>query len=265
MNFKQKKTKKKWLPIAIVVIVIASTFMWSDFLVLEINNILLPIRLKTYKTTVGIQDSINSFLNINTISEKNKELELTLAKQIYISVANKNLLEENKKLRELLDIKEKNEYKTIVSQIIYMDSLNPYETITIDKGKNDGIAHNMSVISTLGLVGRIKEVFDDYSIVELITSTKSHTSAIDDNEKSLSILSGQGNDVLSLEYIAVDKDVKVGDKIHTSGMSNIYMKNISLGTITSVDNSDEMFKEITVKLPYNIFNLKNVMVIKKEN
>ena len=92
MNFKQKKTKKKWLPIAIVVITIASTFMWSDFLVSKINNILLPIRLKTYKTTVGIQNSINSVLNINTISEKNKELELTLAKQKYISVDNKNLL-----------------------------------------------------------------------------------------------------------------------------------------------------------------------------
>ena len=265
MNFRQKKTKKKWLLPLVTVLLIATTFMWSDFLISKTNNILLPIRLKIYKTTNDFQNAINRIVNIKKISQEKDELKLTLEKQKYISIENKNLLEENMRLRSLLELKEKAKYEMIISQVIYIDSLNPYEEITIDKGKEDGIQHNMAVISNLGLVGRIKKVFSDHSTVELITSSSSHVSTIDGNEKSLSVLSGQGNEILNLEYIVVDEDVKVGDKLYTSGVSDIYAKDIFLGTITSIDNSDEMFKEITVKLPYKIFNLKNVMVIKKEN
>jgi len=265
MNFGQKKTKKKWLLPLIVVFLIAATFMWSDFLISKTNNILLPIRLKIYKTTSDFQNAINRIIDIKKISQEKEELELTIEKQKYISRANENLLEENMRLRSLLELKEKSKYEMIISQVTYIDSLNPYKEITIDKGEEDGIQHNMAVISNLGLVGRVKKVFDDHSTVELITSSTSHVSTIDEKGESLSVLSGQGNEILNLEYIVVDEDVEVGDKIFTSGVSDIYARNIFLGTITSIDNSDEMFKEITVKLPYKIFNLKNVMVIKKEN
>ncbi|MEI6857525.1 rod shape-determining protein MreC [Psychrilyobacter sp.] len=161
-------------------------------------------------------------------------------------------------------MKKKMKYTIIIAEISYIDSLNPYETISIDKGKNDNIKKNMAVTSTLGVVGRIKEVFDNYSIVELITSNQGYTSAIDENGDTLSILSGQGNEILNLEYVVTDSNIQVGNKIFTSGISDIYKKNLFLGEITAIDNNDEMFKQITVKLPYNIFNLKDVMIIKKE-
>ena len=264
MNFKQKKTKKKWWLPLIVVIFIATAFMRSDFLISKTNNLLLPLRLKVYKTTSNIKNFFNTFSNFKEISNKNKNLELTVEKQKYFSVENKTLLKENLHLRKLLEMKKKIKYDIIVAQISYIDALNPYETISIDKGNNDGIKPNMAVTSSSGVIGRIKEVFSEHSTVELLTSNHSYTSATDSNGKTLSILSGQGNELLSLEYIVTDSNIQIGDKIFTSGISDIYMKNLYLGEITSINNNDKMFKEITVKLPYNIFNLKDVMIIKKE-
>ena len=264
MNFKQKKTKQKWWLSLIIVILITAAFSRSDFLISKTNNLLLPLKLKVYKTTSNIQNFFNTFFYIKEISKKNEILELTIEKQKHLSFENKSLLKENQHLRELLQMKKKVKYKIIVAQISYIDALNPYETISIDKGRNDNIKQNMAVTSTLGVVGRIKEVFDDHSTVELITSNQSYTSATNENGDTLSILSGQGNEVLNLEYVVTDSNIQVGDKIFTSGISDIYKKNLFLGEITSIDNNDEMFKQITVKLPYNIFNLKDVMVIKKE-
>lgn len=264
MNFKQKKTKKKWWMPLIMVFFIVVVFSQSEFFVSKTNNILLPLRLKVYKTTSNIQNFFHTFFYLKEISKKNKILELTIEKQKHLSFENKNLLKENEHLRELLQMKEKAKYKIIVAQISYIDALNPYETISIDKGKNDHIKQNMAVISTLGVVGRIKEVFDDHSTVELITSNQSYTSATDENGDTLSILSGQGNETLNLEYVVTDSNIQVGNKIFTSGISDIYKKNLFLGEITAIDNNDEMFKQITIKLPYNIFNLKDVMIIKKE-
>ncbi len=264
MNFKQKKTKQKWWLSLIIVILITVTFSRSDFLISRTSNLLLPLKLKVYKTTSNIQNFFNTFFYIKEISKKNEILELTIEKQKHLSFENKSLLEENQHLRELLEMKKKVKYKIIVAQISYIDALNPYDTISIDKGKNDNIKQNMAVTCTLGVVGRIKEVFDDHSTVELITSNQSYTSATNENGDTLSILSGQGNEMLSLEYVVTDSNIQVGDKIFTSGISDIYKKNLFLGEITSIDNSDEMFKQITVKLPYNIFNLKDIMIIKKE-
>ena len=220
--------------------------------------------LRVYKSTNNIQKFFNTFFYIEEIYKKNKVLTLTIEKQKLISFENENLLKENQHLRELLKMKKKLKYEIIIAQISYIDALNHYETITIDKGRNDDLKQNMTVTCTDGVIGRIKEVFDDYSTVELITSNQSYTSATDKNGETLSILSGQGNEILSLEYIVTDSNIQVGDKIFTSGISDIYRKNLFLGEITSIDNNDPMFKEITVKLPYNIFNLKDVMVIKKE-
>jgi len=264
MHFKQKKTKQKWWLPLIIVFFAAVAFSQSDILISRTNNLLLPLRLKVYKTTSNIHDFFNTFFYIKEISKKNEILELTIEKQKHLSSENKSLLKENQHLRELLQMKKKVKYKIIAAQISYIDSLNPYETISIDKGTNDHIKQNMAVISTFGVIGRIKEVFDNHSTVELITSNQSYTSATDENGNTLSILSGQGNEILSLEYIVTDSNIQVGDKIFTSGISDIYKKNLFLGEITSIDNNDVMFKQITVKLPYNIFNLKDVMIIKKE-
>jgi len=264
MNFKQKKTKQKWWLSLIIVILITAAFSRSDFLISKTNNLLLPLKLKVYKTTSNIQNFFNTFFYIEEISKKNEILELTIEKQKHVFFENKNLLKENQHLREILQMKKKVKYKIIVAQISYIDALNPYETISIDKGNNDNIKKNMAVTSTLGVVGRIKEVFDDHSTVELITSNQSYTSATNEKGDTLSILSGQGNEILNLEYVVTDSDIQVGDKVFTSGISDIYKKNLFLGEIMSIDNNDEMFKQITVKLPYNIFNLKDVMVIKKE-
>jgi len=263
MNFKQKKSKQKlWLPL-IVALFITIAFLRSDLLISKTNKLLLPLRIKIYTTTNNLQNFFDTFFYVKEINKKNESLRLTIEKQKHLFIENKNLLEENQHLRELLQMKKKTKYEIIVAQVSYIDSLNPYETISIDKGVNDGIKQNMAVTTPLGVVGRIKEVFDDYSTVELITSNQSYTSATDENSNTLSILSGQGNEMLNLEYIVTDSDIHLGDKIFTSGISDIYNKNLFLGEITAINNDDEMFKQITVKLPYNIFNLKDVMIIKK--
>jgi rod shape-determining protein MreC len=262
MKFKQKKTKQKWWFPVIVVILVTTAFVRSDFFISRTNNLLLPVKIKIYETSNTFKEFFLTFSRVKEISLENEHLKLSLEKQKYLSLDNQNLLEENKQLRKLLELKEKSKYEIIIAQISYIDSLNPYETISINKGKSQGIEKNMAVTSDYGVIGRIKKVYDDYSTVELITSNKSYTSAIDSNGNSLAILRGEGNEILNLEYVVKATNINVGDKIYTSGISDIYKKNLYLGEVISIDDEDEMFKQIEVELPYNIFNLKNVMIIK---
>ena len=265
MISRKKKTKKKLHLIILIGVMIILTFAWSDFIISKTNGFLLPIKLKIYQTNNHIHEFFNTFSKIDEIKEENKQLEFSIEEQKFITIENQELLKENQELRELLQMKERVQYEMIAADIIFIDSLNPYEEISINKGKEDGIEYNMAVVSPKGLVGRVKKVFDNYSQVELITSAKSYTSAIDRDENSLSILNGQGNDLLKLENVVVNSDIEIGDKIYTSGISEIYPKDLLLGIVQSIDKSDEIFKEITVKVPYKIFNLKHVIVMKKNN
>jgi len=139
MNFKQKKSKQKlWLPL-IVALFITIAFLRSDLLISKTNKLLLPLRIKIYTTTNNLQNFFDTFFYVKEINKKNESLRLTIEKQKHLFIENKNLLEENQHLRELLQMKKKTKYEIIVAQVSYIDSLNPYETISIDKGVNDGI------------------------------------------------------------------------------------------------------------------------------
>ncbi|MCK5780476.1 MAG: rod shape-determining protein MreC [Psychrilyobacter sp.] len=263
MNFKQKPNKQKWwLPIVIAILLFAF-FAKNNRILPGINNTLLPIKAKVYEVSDNVNKYFHSFYDVVETNRKNNELLLKIENQNILSLKNKELVEENQRLRAVLNLKERSKDKIIVAKITYIDALDPYDSIAINKGKKDGIEKNMAVSSTLGVVGRIIKVYDDHSTVELITSTKSYTSTSDESYSALGILNGQGNEILTLEYVITDDEVNIGDKIYTSGISDIYRKGLYLGDIISIKNKDEMFQEIEVKLSYNIFNLKYVTVLKK--
>lgn len=59
-----------------------------------------------------------------------------------------------------------------------------------------------------------------------------------------------------------DDSLKVGDKIYTSGISDIYPGDMYIGYISEIEKGDNsLFTSITIRPSINISNLKEVLVI----
>ena len=86
-----------------------------------------------------------------------------------------NLEQELEKMKESLEISlPKEEMK--LTKVVYRDPYHFFDTITILKGKEEGILENAAVIDGQNLIGIIEEVNDHSSIVKLLTNQQTSIS-----------------------------------------------------------------------------------------
>ncbi|MBS5793864.1 MAG: rod shape-determining protein MreC [Lachnospirales bacterium] len=232
--------------------------------------IITPIQNIITSSNNWIGKKISVLSNISELEAENEELKLELELKNQEINRLKQLERENEKLSELLDASSRyGQYSTITSNIIAKDPGNWYETFTIDKGSNDGIEKNMVVLAFGGLVGKVEEVGTNYakvsSIINGTYSVTSKTLRTDDEGFVKGDIVNKG--MLKMEYIDKDAEIKEGDEIVTSHLSNIYPAGITIGSVTEVhlDNNNKLSKTAIIKPAVDFKHLEKVLVIDKGN
>ena len=115
-----------------------------------------------------------------------------------------------------------------------------------------------------GIVGRVVEVGDNFAKV---------VSIIDENNKIAfkvirtqdgGIISGIVDEKLSGYLFDTKADVMKGDKLFTSGLGGIYVKDIYIGEVKDVvKNDDDLMKNVYVDPAVNFKKLYRVFIISK--
>jgi rod shape-determining protein MreC len=202
----------------------------------------------------------NSLQENENLKKENKKLkkELKNLQNIVDAI-------EDKELKTLLPYKKTLTFKTIVAEIIARDPSNWYKSIWIDKGLNDGVKKNQAVISDKGVVGKIILVKTYSSQILLLTDTSSKISATVKKTKDHGIIIGTLGKEAVMEYINTNAKVTIGQKVVTSGFSNIFPKGLLVGKITSTHrgNKQNDFLKVGVSFEIDFSKLENVLVVVK--
>lgn len=183
-----------------------------------------------------------------------------------INGINKELVEENQELKELLGF-QLNNYRTILANVISRDII-WYQEIVIDKGEKEGIKPDMAVISHNGLIGKISKVSSSSSVVKLLTSNSSDMKiAVDIKTKSETIhgiLNGylKNESFICVDNISKDKDIQIGDMVYTNGLGGIYPSGIYIGKVMEVTyDSLGLNKMAKIRAPFSYDSLRYVAII----
>lgn len=260
-----KRKNEKWKIIALIFVLLVAFFL-RDIVNIGmgvVNNLLFSIQRKIYEVGNFIDDSKDVATNYKKILEENKKLKDENIKYNLILTQNKILEEENDRLREILELKSESKYEIKVAKVNFRTPTNLYEKFFIDLGTENGIKKDMLVFSQDILVGKISKVYNDYSLVEMITGENFSISAITESGM-LGILKGsdEGDGSLYFEPNSFQGELTVGEEIYTSGISDIYPKGIFLGKISEFDNQEgELFRSIKVKNDMDIVDLKEVLIM----
>ena len=267
---KKENKIKILLPILAVIIVTVLIFNRLLFkLKDQIDKAFLPIQSKVYNVAnraIGIKDIIFSYESIIAENEnlKKENMELKIQKE-----RNQKILEENERLSKLLEMKENSIYKGSLkfARVSFSDINNLNNKIFIDLGKKDGIKVDMIAVYGDYLVGKIIDVYSDYSVVELITNPNSIISAKTEAD-ILGIARGSDEEdgLLYFQPSIVEDNLKEGEEIVTSGVSNIFPEGIKIGKIENIDDKENYsYKRITIKPPFESKDLRELIVIGHEN
>ena len=267
---KKESKIKILLPILAVIVVTVLIFNRLLFkLKDQIDKVALPIQSKVYNVAnraISIKDIIFSYEEIIAENEnlKKENMELKIQKE-----RNQKILEENERLLKLLEMKENSIYKGSLkfARVSFSDINNLNNKIFIDLGAEDGIKIDMITVYGDYLVGKIVAVHNNYSEVELITNPNSIISA-----KTMRDILGiaRGSDeedgLLYFQPSIVEDNLKEGDEIITSGISDIYPEGIKIGKIEEIDEKENYgYKRVTLKPGFESKDLRELIVIGREN
>ena len=156
-----------------------------------------------------------------------------LKEEMVLPVEYENLQKENEELKSTLNIFETNQEKQ-VSKVVLHDPYEYFNQVTILKGKEEGLKENDFVWNEEGYIGRVKEIRNHSSIVELFTS--SHTSLPVIVQNSSGVLEREGEDLVVKKIISKEK-IEEGSIIYTSIYSDIHLS-IPVAKVISVKNSN---------------------------
>lgn len=215
-----------------------------------------------------LRDSVE---NLDTLEELRATNE-TLQTQVDNLMIENNRLQQNsyelERLQELYKLDANSiEYQKVGARVIGKDTGNWFNSFTIDKGKKDGIAVDMNVISGAGLVGIVTKVGNNWATVRTIIDDASSVSAMVLSTGDLCIVEGDltliKDGIIKFQQLANnDNTFDVGEQLVTSHISDKYLQGLTIGVITDVEvDSNNLTKSgyITPIVDFN--NLQEVLVI----
>ncbi|MCM1282231.1 MAG: rod shape-determining protein MreC [Muribaculaceae bacterium] len=275
-----RSNKKKRIPSKYLLLILTSLCVVSIFVSLVFNitggplnaaagYVFVPMQRGLNTAGEWLSDKLNDFQTLGEVLEENKQLKAQLGE--LTTQLNKVKLDQYEldSYRELLELDaEYGEYEKVAAHVIAMDSGNWFSSFTIDKGSKQGIAKGMNVISGSGLVGIVTDVGPNFSKVRSIIDDSSNVSAMvlstkDNFNISGSLMSMNENKLLPFSELQDEKDeVKLGDPVVTSYVSDQYQQGILIGYIYEIEeNSNNLTKSGTITPVVDFQHLQEVLVI----
>lgn len=209
--------------------------------------------------TFAVYAEVTSYL---TLGEHNKELAAENARlrteqatSFYLDTSVTHL-QQDSSTRQL--------YSYIPAEVVQISTNRINNYIIINKGRQQGIAPRMAVISPNGVVGIVKSVSDHFAGLYSLLHAQVTVSARVRRDGSRGTIKwdGQSPYFVNLEEITRQEQLHKGDTIFTSGVSRIFPDDIPIGTIESFSLKEPgNFYEIRVRLAADFTKLDYVYVV----
>lgn len=195
------------------------------------------------------------------IKELEKEVDLLKSKE----VLDEDLVGQLSQLKNVLDLAGRGGYKVVAAKVINRGSSATFkQTLTLDVGSNDGISKNMTVISDGGLVGVIKSVSSNASVVLLMSDPTFKIGVRITGTQSIGVVSGQGGNKYLLQLLDATGEIKVGDSLVARGSEGgrPFVPGVPVGTVTAVQsNASSITQNADVEGLSNLDQISIVAVV----
>lgn len=208
----------------------------------------------------------------------------SVIKYFHLSRVNKELSEENARLRTFVENIKEDDFAGDSSEFfsaeldttfyffparVINNSVNrPFNYFTLNKGRKDGVRPDQGVISGNGIVGVVTNVSESFAVGLSVLNRRWSVSAMLGKSGNFGSLVWRETNYkeASLTEIPLHVDVSVGDTVITSGYSAIFPKGIMVGTIRNIARPPgENYYALKVQLSTDFKALEYVEVIENLN
>lgn len=189
-----------------------------------------------------------------------QEERLTNARVQELQVQLKELESQNQKLQQLLDYAPSVKQQGIAAPITGRSADHWWQQVTLGRGSQDGIKVGFSVMGIGGLVGRVVSVTPHTSRVLLISDPTSRVGVLISRSRNMGYIRGLGSNRAVMQFFDKVPDVRPGDVVATSSVSQLFPSSLPVGQVKSVNLQKSPAPEAVIELTAPISYLEWVMV-----
>ncbi len=215
----------------------------------------------------NVQSFFEAFIHQQEIKAENERLREKIAQYREKSSLKTEIEQENERLREMLDFQERTEKELLPAEVISRDPNKWFTTITLNRGKRDGVEKEMPVVVPQGLTGMVSSVSWSTCQVILLTDPRLSVSAMVQRSRdpgTMGVIEGYLEETSRLEFINIppDADIQEGDLIITSGLGGVFPQNISIGIVEEIKLDETgLVQNALVKPEVNFHRLEEVFIV----
>jgi rod shape-determining protein MreC len=206
----------------------------------------------------------------NELYDAGKDLARLNATYELMILENQTLKQEVERLEELLQLPTRPDYRYEIARVVSRDFNSWWQHLEIRKGGKHGIPTGAPVVFSGGVVGRIIEVHEYTSTVELLSNSHLRMAVIIAGDNRPMSYRGSGfqtlqNPVGIAEYIP--NDINIDDpsnppRIITSGMGGVFPAGLPIGYLRRLrPGASGMFQDGDVYLDKRLARLTEVAVL----
>lgn len=269
---RHKKTAVLIIAVILVIVLISATAKGKYQLPLAeglVRVVFTPIERVISKLTYSIGNVFSSTTKVMTAYRDNEQLRQQVEQLQQSTLTLNELSAENQRLQAMLEFRQNTpQFEMVVAAVIAREPGTWFNSIVINKGSDQGLAKDMTVITPKGLVGHIVAIYGNSAKVMLLLDPRSAVGGLVQRPESrvAGIVVGQAQNSKEPRMInlARESDVIKGDSIITSGLGGIFPKGILIGEITDVKNEEGgLLKYAEIKTAVDFSKLEEVFVIRR--
>lgn len=216
----------------------------------------------------GVTGVIDKLVNADKYKSENEQLNAELAEMYKSTMDYENLVLENERLREMLELRKKNEDFRFSEpcDVIARNANDICGGFTVGKGKNSGLSLGDPIVTSVGLIGRVTSIADNYARVTTILSPSVNVGVYTTRGKATGVLENnleyaQKGQIL-MSSILKEADIREGDIIFTSGKSGLFPDDLYVGKVLEVyDDPNGFSKHAVIEPAQDVRSVTSVFVI----
>lgn len=207
---------------------------------------------------------VSDYISTQTnLVKENRQLHQQALQQSADLQRFRTLLAENTHLRNLLGTLPAMRQPAKLGEIVH-SARDPFtRKVIVNLGARQGIASGQAVIDEFGVIGQVTQVYPFSSEVTLVTDKDLAIPVQVERSGMRAIAFGNSRaNAIDLPYLPVNVDIRVGDKLVTSGIDGVYPPGLAVAKVTALDRkSFAPFARITCAPTAGIQSHRQVLLI----
>ena len=224
-----------------------------------LSYITTPIQFGLYSSGQTAGKQFYFIFSARFAAKENKALKEQLAELLSENARLRRNLSETESLLEQQETLDPRVYNLVSARPIGLDRY-----LKIDKGSRDGVKESQAVIFKDNFLGRVKQVSEKTSSVELTTDPDFKLSAFSINKdgKAKGILIGKFGSEILMDKILHEEKIEKGDLVYSEGTEGFLPRGLILGIVGEVfGNETQVFKQAKIKSVFDIRDLELVFLM----